>query len=111
MIRRRNTSSRLRQKLTLQEEVQAQDGAGGYIRSWQDIAELWVEIEPLSGRERLSAMQLESAVTHRITMRFRSGVHTGQRLAGDDRHFNIRHAASIHKGELLELMAEETPAA
>ena len=92
----------------LQEEVQTADGAGGYIRSWKDVAELWAEIEPVSGRERVVAVQRESGVTHRVTLRYRSGVNAGQRLVSDTSRFDIRSVTAIQKDSLLELFVEET---
>jgi SPP1 family predicted phage head-tail adaptor len=104
---RRTTTSRLRYKMTLQSEVQTPDTAGGYTRSWQDIAELWAEITPLSGRERLVAMQLESNVTHRVLIRSRSGVSSGQRLINETIVLYIIYVSSLQNGERLELMTEE----
>lgn len=108
MIGRRTTSSRLRQRLTLQKEVHAADGAGGYIRSWQDVADLWAEIIPLRGKEGFFAARLQSTVTHRILIRYRQGVDAGQRLVFESRAFHIRHVADAGSGgDVLELLVEE----
>jgi SPP1 family predicted phage head-tail adaptor len=108
MIRRRNTSSRLRQRLTLQDEVRAEDGAGGYTRSWQSIADLWAEIVPISGRERLFADQLQSEVTHKILLRYRGGVVAGQRLIFENRAFNILSVFNTdEENDTLEILALE----
>ena len=90
--------------------MQATDGAGGYIRSWQDIVDLWAEITPVTGREKLVAMQLESSVTHRIVLRFRSDVRADMRLVSDTCRYNIRYVAVSPKQDRLELLAEETAA-
>jgi SPP1 family predicted phage head-tail adaptor len=104
---RKTTASHLRQKLTLQSEIRTQDTAGGYTRSWQDVADLWAEITSLGGREKLMAMQLESAVTHRIVVRAGTFIDASQRLSGDGRIFYIRSVTPIENGAGLELMAEE----
>lgn len=104
---RKLTTSCLRQKLTLQREVQTPDTAGGYTRSWENIADVWVEIMPISSRERLIAMQRESEVTHRLRLRARVGVDASQRLSGDGRVFYIRSVSLIDKNAILELLAEE----
>lgn len=41
---KKNTATLLRHRLTLQQEVKTADGAGGYVRTWQNIADLWAEI-------------------------------------------------------------------
>jgi SPP1 family predicted phage head-tail adaptor len=104
----RNTSSRLRQRLTLQQEVQTPDTAGGYTRGWQDVADLWAEIIPITGREKLFADQLQSQISHKIVLRYRAGVSAGQRLMFETRAFNIRYVFNIGEdNEMLELLAEE----
>lgn len=110
-MKKQNTSSRLRRRLTLQQEVQASDGAGGYSKSWQDVAELWGEITSVGTggwRELLAPDQLQSEVTHRILLRYRAGVTTAMRLLFEERAFNIR--AIIDRGEIhetLELLVHE----
>lgn len=110
MIRRKkNTISRLKHRLILQQEVQTDDGQGGYGRGWQDVAELWAEITPLSARaEALVSAQLQASVTHRIVLRYRSGVTAGMRLLFENRALNIRSVINRHEAdEVLEILAEE----
>lgn len=113
-MRGRNTSSRLRHRLTLQEEVRTQDTVGGYTRSWRDVAQLWAEVFPVTasqwvGRgESVSAEQIQAVVTHRIVLRYRPGVDSGMRFVFDNRVFNIRSVTNKEeKNEVLEILAEE----
>ncbi len=106
--RRRNTSSRLRQRVTLQEEIKTADGVGGYVRSWKDVVQLWVEIVPISGKENVSADRLQSTATHRILMRRRADVNASQRLLLEERAFNILYVADAGtQAGILELLVEE----
>jgi SPP1 family predicted phage head-tail adaptor len=114
--KRKNKSSRLRHRLTLQEEVMAPDSQGGYTRGWQNIADVWAEIIPLEnasgtktqGSEQLSAGQIQSRLTHKITLRYRNGVTTAMRLLFENRAFNIRHVANDYeRNEQLDILAEE----
>lgn len=109
----KNTASRLRHLLTLQQEVKVADGAGGYTRSWQNIADIWAEISQLSsrviyGEEKLFAGHIQASVSHKITIRYRNGLSTAMRLLFENRVFNIR-AVSFAKenDELVELLVEE----
>lgn len=105
---KKNTSSRLRQRLTLQQEIQLTDGAGGYTRSWKEIADLWAEVIPLSGREKLVAGKLESKLSHKIVTRYRSDVSPAHRLVFENRAFNIRYVLDVTEDKtLLELLVEE----
>jgi SPP1 family predicted phage head-tail adaptor len=98
----------LRHTATLQREQRVPDGGGGYALSWIAVVTLRVEVEPLSGRERLHAGQLESSVTHRVTARWRSGITAGMRLLFRSRPLNIRTVINIEERDRwLELMCEE----
>ena len=109
----RSTSSRLRHRLTLQQESLTPDGAGGYARSWSDVADVWAEIIPLAGnaaygRETTVAGQLQSEISHRVLLRYRAGVTAGMRLLFDSRMFNIVSVANRdEQSEVLELLVLE----
>ncbi len=110
---KKNTATLLRHRLTLQQEVKTPDGAGGYTRSWQDVGDLWAEITAVSGksiygRERLYGGQLQSEISHKIVIRYRSTVSTSMRLVFDGRIFNIRAISNVNENdEILELLVEE----
>lgn len=101
-------ASRIRHRLTLQQQSLTPDGAGGFTRTWQNVADLWGEIRPATGREKLEAMQLQAAVTHRVTLRYRAGVTAAMRLLYENRSLNIR--VVLNRGERdrwLDILAEE----
>ena len=84
------------------------DGGGGFILTWTDVATVWAAIEPLKGAERLHAQQLQSPVTHRVTMRYRAGVRPSMRLVFDARTLNIRAVIDPQeRNRTLELLCEE----
>ncbi len=108
MSAQKNASSRLRHRLTLQQETRTTDQAGGYTRGWQNVADLWAEITPLSGKEKLFAGQLQSEITHKIIVRYRSGVTAGMRFIYESRAFNIRYVSNVSEAdEMLEILAQE----
>jgi SPP1 family predicted phage head-tail adaptor len=98
----------LRQRVTLQQEVPATDGAGGYGLVWADIVTLWAKVEPLTGRERVAARKIEESVTHRILLRRRRDVTAAMRIFYDGRLFNIRTVRDLgERDRFTELLAEE----
>lgn len=113
MIGKKNTTTRLRHRLTLQQEVKTPDGAGGYTRAWQNIADLWAEISPIStrviyGSEKLFAGQMQASLSHKVTIRYRSGLSTAMRLLFDNRIFNIRAIYNVQENkDVIELLVEE----
>lgn len=76
----------LRQRLILQQlQGGAADGMGGRTAdTWQAVATIWGQVDPLSGKERLAAAQIEADVTHEITIRYRTGVVPKMRIQRTD---------------------------
>ena len=104
----KNTCSRIRHRLILQQELKTPDSAGGFVRTWQDITDLWAEITPLNGKEKFFSERLQSALTHRVFIRYRSGITTENRLVFNGRALNIRSVMNIdEKNAVLELLVEE----
>jgi SPP1 family predicted phage head-tail adaptor len=109
----KNTASRLRHRLILQQEIKAADGAGGCTRSWQNVADLWAEISPLKyragiGSERLVAGQIQSEISYKVTLRYRAVISTSMRLLFGNRAFNIRSVRNLNEDkEILELLVDE----
>ncbi|MGN6305729.1 MAG: phage head closure protein [Mesorhizobium sp.] len=79
----------LRHRLVLQVATTAPDGLGGFAENWNDVATVFAGIEPVSADSRFGAGQTLEAVTHRITLRHRTGVEADMRFAGGDRFFRI----------------------
>ena len=101
----------LRHVVVIQAENPATDAGGGQTDPWASpttFATVRACIKPLRGGERLRAMQLEDSVTHRFTMRWRSGVTAKHRLKFGARLFNCRSVINVdEKSKWLEIMAEE----
>ena len=98
----------LRHRITLQSATDTPDGGGGFTTVWTDVATVWAAIEPLKGREQLHAAQLETPVTHRVTLRYRAGVTPKMRVKFGTRVFNIRAVIDAEeRHRTLELMCEE----
>lgn len=98
----------LQERLTIQQPVDIADGMGGVTRSWQDVATVWGNLTPLTGRESVNADRLEAAVTHRVVLRYQSGITSAMRLSFAGRVFNIRSVMNWQEESLfLVLLVEE----
>ena len=101
----------LRHRLIVQAERAVDDGGGGRSDPWADpvtVATVWGKIEPLSGGERLRAMQVQDRLSHRIVIRHRSGITAAMRIVFARRAFNIRAVIDVgERGRFLELLCEE----
>lgn len=101
-------AGRLNKRVILQTLTQTTDGGGGFTDSWADTATLWAGVEELTGSEGFEAQQTASTLSHRVTIRYRTGVTPQQRLKYGARVLKIN--AVINPGQLnerLELLCTE----
>lgn len=85
-------AGQLRHTISIQEQTDTADGMGGFTTSWADISgmdAISAAIWPFSSKESLDAMKLELVVTHKIRIRYRSGITAKNRIKFGSRIFNI----------------------
>ncbi len=63
---------------------------------------VWARVESLSGRELESAQQINSQITHRITMRWQRGIRATQSVLFGDRYFRVE--AAINPNEQNKIL-------
>lgn len=106
----------LRDRITVQSQEMVPDGQGGMTQGdWAAIAgmeRIPANVEPLSGEERIAAMQTQANVDHKVELRYRVGVKAGHRAIwhakGGDRVLYLTSAPVVignHEG--LQFMARE----
>ncbi len=101
----------LRHRITLQTLTRTADAGGGYSETWTDTATVWASIEPLNGYERFQAQQMEAGLSHKITMRYRTGVSPVMRVKFGARIFRIHAVLNPdERNERLVLTCAEVPA-
>ena len=95
-------------ELSLQECQTAYDATGGCTESWVELAVLFARIEPVSANSAFAADQSLETVTHRIFLRWQSGLASGMRFVKDERRFEIK---TVHdpdeSGRYLVCAAQE----
>lgn len=88
----------LRHRIVIQTVSEsAATSKGEKTLSWADTATRWGSIEPLAGRERYQAQQVQPEATHRIRHRYYSGLTTRHRYKFGTRIFTIE--ALLNPGE------------
>uniref|UniRef100_A0A6M3K9C6 Putative head-tail joining protein n=1 Tax=viral metagenome TaxID=1070528 RepID=A0A6M3K9C6_9ZZZZ len=106
-------SGQLRHMIAIQEQTDTADGMGGYTTAWADVSGMSsvpAAIWPLKSAERIDAMKLEHEVTHRIRIRYRSGVTTKMRIYWSDKTKTFNIVSIINPDErniMLEMLATE----
>ncbi|MFC6487972.1 phage head closure protein [Nitratireductor sp. GCM10026969] len=79
----------LRSELVLQEAVTNEDGAGGHTETWEEVATVFAQVEPVSAQSAFGAGQAHERVTHRVILRFRGDVRSGMRFLKKGRALRI----------------------
>lgn len=73
-------AGKLIHRLQLQQDNGTKDAIGGNVASWVDVGiPTWGSVEPLSGRDIILGAQISPDTTHKIRVRFRTGVHSAMR--------------------------------
>jgi len=79
----------LRHRLVIESPQRVNDGAGGAITTWLEVATIWANVQPVTAREQRSADQRTQKTSHRITVRYREDINSTMRFTGEGRIFDI----------------------
>lgn len=102
------TAGKLRNSVEIQELTNTSDGYGGFVTTWATIHTINAMIKPVSGGERMRAMQLNATISHRIFLRYIEGIKPAMRVKFGDRLFQIRLPLNLEeRNRWLELHCEE----
>jgi SPP1 family predicted phage head-tail adaptor len=98
----------MRKRVTIQNSTTLSDGQGGFTETWVDGAVVWASLEPAKGYERFQAMQMQTPITHKIVMRYRTDVTTATRLKYENRIFWIQECLNVEERKrFLQITAVE----
>lgn len=104
----KSSPSSFRHRVEVQAVSTTSDGQGGVSESWDTIKTVWASIKPVRAYEKFQAMQLETPITHKITMRFQDGITTAKRLLYGTRIFHIVEVINIDDANVyLNLTCKE----
>ena len=84
-------AGKLRHRIQLVQPTLVQDASGGIEEDQASIfATVWASIEALAGRELYAAQQKVSDVTHKITIRYMTGITAKLNVRFGNREFQIQ---------------------
>ncbi len=63
-------AGQLNHRVRIQQPTTVKDALGAPTLTWSDVATVWADIQPLSGREARIADRIAAELTHQITVRF-----------------------------------------
>ena len=103
-------AGKLRHWVQLQRQQSAQDPrTGEMVKTWAQLADVWADVAPASGREFIAAAAEQSEVRGRITIRYRDDVDATMRVAYRGKTYAILAALEDSESgrEHLTLMVAE----
>ncbi len=89
-------AGQLNRRITLQAPVTTLDAYGVPTPGWTDVVTVWADIQPLTGRELISADRMASVITHQITVRHSSQLTDTRVVAG---------YRALYKGRIINIHA------
>lgn len=97
-----------RHRIALQSATQTDDGMGGFTEAWATEETVWAAIWPLKGSTLIDSLKLETTITHRIVIRYKSGIQPYWRVLYGTRVFTIDSIINPdERNRYLELMCWE----
>lgn len=82
-------TGQLRSKVELQKPSETKNEVGEVKTTWETEHEVWAQITALTGIEFYQSDQVESNVTHRVTIRWVAGLDSEWRILYGDRILEV----------------------
>lgn len=82
-------AGKLRKRLEIQSSTESRDAHGGVTKTWALADARCASIEPLGVDERMTGNQVAPLATHKIVMRYYSGLTHDMRFRFGTRYFYI----------------------
>ncbi len=102
-------AGKLQHRVTFQRDTGTPDAIGGNAPTWATVFSVWANIEPLTGRDIILGYQISPDTTHKVTIRYRPGLHSAMRFTWAGRVFHLTGPPLDMgtDGVLLTLMCKE----
>lgn len=101
-------ASLLSERVTIQQPTQTDDGYGGKLVTWEELATVFAQVEPIfstAQSEQLVADQMTAYAGYRVTVRVRTDVTAAMQIIWKTHTLQIH---SLHEqGEVLSILAYE----
>jgi SPP1 family predicted phage head-tail adaptor len=108
MTSRRMNAGRLRHRVTIKEKSVTRNSMNEEVVSWTIVGTYWASVEPVRGREFVEMRQAQAEISHRIRMRYRSGIDPTMRAYFGSREFEIVSVIHVEeRGRETQLMCNE----
>ncbi len=80
---------KLRERVTVQQATESRNAIGETVLAWSTYDTVWASVEGVSSREALDAGKIDIQISHRVRMRYLSGITQNMWLSWRDRTLEI----------------------
>ena len=101
-------AGKLRERVTVQQATQTRNSLGEAVMSWADWQTVWASVEGVSAREALAAGQMEVTISHRVRLRYLTGLTQNMRLSWRGRTLDIVSLLEHNNRSEHEVICQET---
>ena len=99
-------AGKLRYRCVLRRAQKIRGPTGGWVESWVEVASVWADIRPISGRAWLAAAKEQAEVTAEIFIRFRGDVEAGMRVICKEVAYEVVAPLPDARCQYLKLMCK-----
>lgn len=100
-------STRLNSVVVFQKKEKSGKGIDRAV-TWTDVCSVWAEIIPVSAGEIIRHNREDMKISHRIRLRYQSGLSSDMRIVFGTRKFDINSIISVDgQNRKIEILAEE----
>jgi SPP1 family predicted phage head-tail adaptor len=98
----------LRERVAVQQATENRNRLGESISTWSTFAEVWASVQGVSAREFLLAGQQQVEISHRVRMRYLTGLTPQMRLSWRGRTLEIISILEHENRSVHELICQES---
>jgi SPP1 family predicted phage head-tail adaptor len=99
---------KLRERVTIQQATERRNSLGETTLEWATFADRWASVEGVTAREALGLGQLEVSITHRVRLRYVTGLTQQMRLQWRGRTLEVVSLLEHNNRSEHELICQET---
>jgi len=98
----------LRHQIEIQRYTETTNDFGETLKQWTTIYTVKASVSPISAREFFASEKVNTEVTHKVFMRYVSGLTPADRILFNDRIFNIKSIINYKEKNIsLQLLCTE----
>ena len=102
-------AGRLRERVTVQSASGSTNNLGETVLTWSNFATVWASVEGVSAREALAAGQQDVSLTHKVRLRYLTGLTQSMRFRWRNRTLDIISLLEHNNRSEHEAICTESP--